>query len=212
MIDKYERKMRDREINRDKHKDSIRHTFEPVSIDVLIQGRDALLSKLSHSAKYDVCIQILKSYKVRGNYDEYMLDDLERAVMMVVDRTRKDTRSIKNAVNLARDRASHRFSPNRMRRHYHRLAAREKGYGLGNSEHDEYEYILSTWHAVYGRRWNGEHYHIDHLKPLYAARSVGDVWQLNRLGNLCMLSSHCNQSKRHMFPHPIYYLIMELLC
>ena len=207
MIDKYARKMRDRERNRLVHENSPRHTFNPTSLDCLKEKRDAIYQSVSETFKRDECIRILKNYKLRGSYSSYSVLELELAIANTILIKRCKGKDIELAKAHARDVASHRFSPHRLRRHYHRIHAGEHGYWKGNEEYDSYEYILSTWYTVYGQRWDGEPYHIDHIKPLRTARDIAEVKRLNKLPNLCMISTHDNLSKGGMFPHPIYYIL-----
>ena len=210
-IDKHARKMRDREINRDRHKDSPRHTFNPTPLDCLKRMRDAVYHKVSDSDRLAICSDILAYYNVVQD-TELDIAELEMWVGAIVAHlTINIPRDVKHAIASERDVTANRFSPNRMRRHYHRIHSNDYGYHAGNPEYDRYERILSTWNKVYSQRWDGEPYHIDHLQPLCTARTPKEVRLLNNIDNLAMITQHDNLSKRGAFPHPIYYIIRSNL-
>ena len=57
------------------------------------------------------------------------------------------------------------------------------------------DYLKSTWEKNYGRKWNGEAYHIDHIIPLATATSKNDVLRLCHYTNLQMLTPEDNMAK-----------------
>ena len=57
------------------------------------------------------------------------------------------------------------------------------------------EYLLETWEKNYGKPWNGEPYHIDHIVPLATAKTEEDILRLCHYTNLQMLTPHDNLTK-----------------
>lgn len=57
------------------------------------------------------------------------------------------------------------------------------------------EYLFRTWEKNYGRPWNGEPYHIDHIIPLATARTKEDILKLCHYTNLQMLTPEDNMAK-----------------
>lgn len=57
------------------------------------------------------------------------------------------------------------------------------------------DYLTSTWESRYGAPWNGEPYHIDHIKPLAIAKNEEDVIALCHYTNLRMLTPEDNMAK-----------------
>lgn len=57
------------------------------------------------------------------------------------------------------------------------------------------EYLMETWEKNYGKPWNGEPYHIDHIVPLAAAKTEEDILRLCHYSNLQMLTPHDNLTK-----------------
>lgn len=56
-------------------------------------------------------------------------------------------------------------------------------------------YLLETWEKNYGRPWDGEPYHIDHIIPLATAVTKEDVVRLCHYTNLQMLTPEDNMAK-----------------
>ena len=61
---------------------------------------------------------------------------------------------------------------------------------------DFIEYLLKTFSDRYGREWDGvEKVHIDHIIPLVAAKTEGDIIKLNHYTNLQLLTAEDNMAK-----------------
>ena len=58
-----------------------------------------------------------------------------------------------------------------------------------------WEYLLGTWKKNYGRPWNGEPYHVDHIIPLATAKTEGELMALFHYSNLQMLTPEDNLKK-----------------
>lgn len=56
-------------------------------------------------------------------------------------------------------------------------------------------YMFSTWEKNYGKPWDGEPYHIDHITPLATAKTKEDIIKLCHYTNLQMLSPEDNMVK-----------------
>lgn len=65
----------------------------------------------------------------------------------------------------------------------------------GCSLDDLRKYLLATWEKNYGKPWNGEEYHIDHIIPLATARTEEDVIRLCHYTNLQLLTPEDNLKK-----------------
>lgn len=57
------------------------------------------------------------------------------------------------------------------------------------------EYLFKTWEKNYGRPWDGEPYHIDHIVPLATAKTKKDIMKLCHYTNLQMLTPEDNMAK-----------------
>lgn len=57
------------------------------------------------------------------------------------------------------------------------------------------KYLFSTWEKNYGKPWNGEPYHIDHIIPLSTAKTKDDIIKLCHYTNLQMLTPEDNMAK-----------------
>ena len=57
------------------------------------------------------------------------------------------------------------------------------------------EYLFKTWEKNYGRPWDGEPYHIDHITPLATAKTEEDIIKLCHYTNLQMLTPEDNMAK-----------------
>lgn len=172
---KYQKKLKAREANQEKHKDSIRHEWNPLNeqdLDKIYQARIAELDMGNES-----CEKIL----VTSFPDKNKL------------------------IKLLREETLLKYSPKKLRMFYHMLAS-----GTDASKINGYKLcmnLLKTWEKIYGRQWEGEPYHIDHIIPLSSARSKAEIRSLNRPSNLCMLYPKHNLSKGARYPHPIYYIL-----
>ncbi len=58
-----------------------------------------------------------------------------------------------------------------------------------------YEHLKDTWRDNYGVDYNGEPYHIDHIKPLATAKNEQDIINLCHYTNLQMLKPEDNLAK-----------------
>lgn len=84
-----------------------------------------------------------------------------------------------------------------------RNSIRKKGYRKGSRTYEilgcDYDtfmvHLLATFKENYGYDWNGEPYHIDHIKPIASARSEDEVVALCHYSNLQMLKPEDNMSK-----------------
>lgn len=56
-------------------------------------------------------------------------------------------------------------------------------------------YLLKTWEKNYGKPWDGEPYHIDHIIPLATAKTEEEVRKLCHYTNLQLLSPEDNMKK-----------------
>ena len=80
---------------------------------------------------------------------------------------------------------------------------RRKGYSkkchsyeiLGCSYEEAWNHLKQTWLKNYGKEWNGEPYHIDHIVPLSTATTKEEVENLCNIENLQMLTPEDNMSK-----------------
>lgn len=57
------------------------------------------------------------------------------------------------------------------------------------------QHMFSTWEKNYGKAWNGEPYHIDHIIPLSTAKTKEDILRLCHYTNLQMLTPDDNMTK-----------------
>lgn len=57
------------------------------------------------------------------------------------------------------------------------------------------DYMFKTWEKNYGKPWNGEPYHIDHIVPLATAKTEEDIIRLCHYTNLQMLTPEDNMDK-----------------
>lgn len=57
------------------------------------------------------------------------------------------------------------------------------------------QYLFATWEKNYGEAWNGEPYHIDHIKPLSTAKTEEEIIKLCHYTNLQMLTPEDNMAK-----------------
>lgn len=57
------------------------------------------------------------------------------------------------------------------------------------------QYLFSTWEKNYGKPWDGEPYHIDHIIPLATAKTEEDIIKLCHYTNLQMLTPEDNIAK-----------------
>lgn len=57
------------------------------------------------------------------------------------------------------------------------------------------KHLFKTWEKNYGKAWNGESYHIDHIVPLATARTEEDIIKLCHYANLQMLTPEDNMAK-----------------
>lgn len=66
---------------------------------------------------------------------------------------------------------------------------------LGCSFDEACEHLFSTWKENYGKSWDGEPYHIDHIIPLSTATTKEEVIKLCHYTNLQLLSPEDNMAK-----------------
>lgn len=66
---------------------------------------------------------------------------------------------------------------------------------VGCSFEHLWSHLLRTWEKNYGRPWNGEPYHIDHIIPLATAKTEEDIIKLCHYTNLQMLTPKDNLIK-----------------
>lgn len=59
-----------------------------------------------------------------------------------------------------------------------------------------WQHLLKSWKRNYGKEYNGEPYHIDHIIPLATAKTKDDVIKLCHYSNLQMLKPENNMSKK----------------
>ena len=59
-----------------------------------------------------------------------------------------------------------------------------------------FDHLKATWAKNYGKEWNGEPYHIDHVIPLATAKTEQDVIDLCHYTNLQMLKPEDNMDKK----------------
>lgn len=67
---------------------------------------------------------------------------------------------------------------------------------VGCSLQQLYDHLVSTWEKNYGKPWNGEPCHIDHILPLALADTEEDVVELCHYTNLQLLTPEDNNRKR----------------
>lgn len=66
-------------------------------------------------------------------------------------------------------------------------------------------YLFKTWENNYGKPWDGEPYHIDHIIPLATATTEEEVMKLCHYTNLQLLSPEDNMAKADNLKHgPTY--------
>lgn len=70
---------------------------------------------------------------------------------------------------------------------------------IGCGWDDLWRHLLATWEANYGRPWQGEPFHVDHITPLSFARTEEEVKELCHYGNLQMLTPEDNLRKHDKF-------------
>lgn len=66
---------------------------------------------------------------------------------------------------------------------------------LGESFENVWRHLLATWEDNYGQHWNGEPYHIDHIKPISTAKTENEMIKLFHYTNLQMLTPEDNRKK-----------------
>lgn len=66
---------------------------------------------------------------------------------------------------------------------------------VGCSFENLWRHLLATWEKNYGKPWDGEPYHIDHITPLAIAKSEEDIIRLCYYTNLQMLTPGDNLKK-----------------
>lgn len=66
---------------------------------------------------------------------------------------------------------------------------------IGTDFETAWNYLKETWRKNYGTEYNGEPYHIDHVKPLATAKTKEDVIKLCHYTNLQMLKPKDNLNK-----------------
>ena len=66
---------------------------------------------------------------------------------------------------------------------------------LGCDYETLWEHLKQSWAKNYGKEWNGEPYHIDHIVPLATAKTEEEVKKLCHYKNLQMLKPQDNLSK-----------------
>lgn len=82
-------------------------------------------------------------------------------------------------------------------------ALRRRGYNkhtntykiIGCNYDDLWEHLKKTWEKNYGKLWDGEPYHIDHITPLATAKTEDDVIRLFHYTNLQLLTPKDNLIK-----------------
>lgn len=57
------------------------------------------------------------------------------------------------------------------------------------------EYLFDTWEKRYGKKWNGEPFHIDHIVPISTAKTEEDIIELCHYTNLQLLTPEDNMEK-----------------
>lgn len=67
---------------------------------------------------------------------------------------------------------------------------------LGCSYEEAWEHLKQTWLENYGKEWDGEPYHIDHIIPLATAKTKEDVIKLCNINNLQLLTPQDNLLKQ----------------
>lgn len=67
---------------------------------------------------------------------------------------------------------------------------------LGCSYEEAWGHLKQTWLENYGKEWDGEPYHIDHIIPLATAKTKEDVVKLCNINNLQLLTPQDNLSKQ----------------
>ena len=79
------------------------------------------------------------------------------------------------------------------RRHLKKSRRTEEIVGMSFDEFKQY--LLGTWEKRYGKPWNGEPYHIDHIRPLVLANTLNEIEQMCNYSNLQMLTPEDNLKK-----------------
>ena len=69
---------------------------------------------------------------------------------------------------------------------------------LGCDYNTLWEHLKQTWLGNYGREWNGEPYHIDHIIPLATANSEQEIKDLCYYKNLQLLKPQDNLAKNKL--------------
>ena len=95
------------------------------------------------------------------------------------------------------------FAFNRRIRHLVYMSLKNKNYSkdsnamkiIGCTYDCAWEHLLQTWEKNYGRPWDGEPYHIDHIIPLATAETKEDVVSLCHYTNLQLLTPEDNLKK-----------------
>lgn len=84
-----------------------------------------------------------------------------------------------------------------------RISLKKKGYTKNSSTYEilgcDYETLMmhlkESWLRRYGKEWDGEPYHVDHIIPLAVAKTEQEVLDLCYYKNLQMLTPHDNLVK-----------------
>lgn len=118
-------------------------------------------------------------------------------------RYREESKDTINRARLDRLHNDPVFKMKEQTRNMLRYVFREHGHKKGSRTADILgcdldffcDYMFKTWKKNYGKPWNGEPYHIDHIIPLATAKTEEDVIRLCHYTNLQMLTPKDNMDK-----------------
>lgn len=113
-----------------------------------------------------------------------------------------------NQAHLDRLHSDPKYKLKEQTRNMLRYAMRSKGHRKKSSTKDIVgcdldflvEYLFKTWEKNYGKPWNGELYHIDHIIPLATAHTEEEVIKLCHYTNLQLLTPKDNMAKSDNLP------------
>lgn len=134
--------------------------------------------------------------------DKYRLSHKEQ-IKKSAKKYREENKEKINQSHVKRLRSDPVYKMKEQTRNMLRYALRSKGHHKTSRTADIIgcnldflcEYLFKTWEKNYGRPWDGEPYHIDHIVPLATAKTKEDIVKLCHYTNLQMLTPEDNMAK-----------------
>lgn len=200
---KYEVKERIRARTRTEEYKNRRREYEKTHKNIIKRKREKYYAShrtaiVAHNAEYrrknpDKSRQWAKTYRERHK---------EQIAKYQKEYAEKNRPKIRERVN-DRLHSDQLFKVKEQTRNMIRGSLRSKGHKKTSSTKDIlgcdldffFEHLKRTWFDRYGRPWNGEDFHIDHIIPLATAKTEDDVMRLCHYTNLRMLTPEENLDK-----------------